>query len=181
MLLTWLGKTILRREKAVAIQKLCLCLSCRSPLESLVLWCSQNANHPGHPGSVDQCRDHPPLWLGKFTPSGRPKNTAAFLTGAAKCHWMPKVSPMSLPPPAVIIHVHCSCNFNCCFTQDQSVWKDDCWYGNGVREVSENISSEVLMRCRHLPLSCTYTSIQLIYHIFWGLGQKNKHFHFNQK
>ena len=90
-----------RLRKVVAIQKLCLCVSCRSSLESLILRCTQNANHPGHPGSADQRGDYPTLRLGKLTSSGRSEDTAAFLTGAAKRHWMPKVSPVSLSLPSI--------------------------------------------------------------------------------
>lgn len=90
----------------VAVQTPPLCLSCRSPLEPLVLRRSQNAHHPGHPGGVDQRGDHPPLRLGKFTPAGRSENTAPFLTGAAKRHRMPQVGRTSLPfAPAALIAV----------------------------------------------------------------------------
>lgn len=79
-------------RKSGTTQWLSLYVSYRSPLEPLIMWCTQNANHPGCPGSVDQRSDYPSLGLGKFTSSGRSENTAAFITGAAQCHWVPKVS-----------------------------------------------------------------------------------------
>lgn len=42
----------------------------RSSLESILLWCTENANHPGCPCSVDQCSDHPSLWMGKLSAPG---------------------------------------------------------------------------------------------------------------
>lgn len=81
------------RENGTIQQWLSLYVSYRSPLEPLIMWCTQNANHPGCPGGVDQCGDYPSLGLGKFPSSGRSETTAAFITGAAQRHWVPKVSP----------------------------------------------------------------------------------------
>lgn len=102
-------------------------MSSRSPVEPLLVWCTQDANHPGCPGGVDQRGDYPSLGLGKLTSSGRSENTAAFITGAAQCHWVPKVSPFPAHqgPGAGTSF----CNLDDCFRRTRLFCWDRCWHG----------------------------------------------------
>lgn len=66
---------------------------CRCIMESLIMWRPEDAHHPGRPGCVDQCCDHPPLGLGHLPPYTRgPQVAPPLLPGPPQRHRLPPVS-----------------------------------------------------------------------------------------
>lgn len=61
-------------------------------VEPVLLWCSEDANHPGRPCSSDKQRHHTPLQLGLLPYSPwRPQASPPHFPGAAQCYGLPQV------------------------------------------------------------------------------------------
>lgn len=161
----------------------------RCSLESVLLRCTEDANYPGCPCSTDQCSDHSSFRVGELPSSGWPQNSASFITGAAQCHWVPKVS-LENPP----LKAFCSILFSkilnstvlcrACETPELPYVKSFCtlnlsfmeWFCMNMevdqrRERENNVGREGQGKVRCPPTrSCGFPIMQV--GLTWELGTK---------